>query len=113
MVAYDSRRQPDPSELLHPDTVARLRAALVEQRNAGPDPLPALSAAIESAAHEARARDLRPEALIIQLKQLAEDVGMRVAAPGFGPRGIQDWMVQACLRAYWNENPESESENEA
>ena len=103
MVAYDSRRQPDPSELLHPDTIAALRAALIAQRAAGPDPLPDLSAAVELAAREARARGLRPEALIIQLKELAEEVGIRVAAPGFGPRAIQDWMVQACLRAYWAE----------
>ena len=59
-------------ELLHPDTIAALRTALVEQRAAGPDPLPNLSAAVERAAREARARGLRPEALIIQLKELAE-----------------------------------------
>jgi hypothetical protein len=102
MVAYDSRRMPDPAFLLAPATVAALRGALEEQRVAGPDPTPALTVAIRNAATEARERQLQPEALVIQLKALADEVGL--PATGRGPDGrrvIREWMITACLRAYW------------
>jgi len=110
MVAFDSRRTPDPSQLLHPETVDALRTALAAQRAARGDATPELSEAIRAAADEARTRELPPEALLIQLKQLADDVGLSPDDPEAAkPRRIREWMVGALLRAYWasHENPES------
>jgi hypothetical protein len=110
MVAFDSRRTPDPSQLLHPETVGALRTALAAQRASRGDASPELSDAIRAAADEARARELPPEALLIQLKQLADDVGLSPDDPEAAkPRRIREWMVGALLRAYWasHENPES------
>lgn len=102
MVAYDSRRMPDPAHLLRPETVSALRAALVEQRASGIDPVPSLTEAIRAAAREARERRLPAEALIIQLKALADEVGLPLAGPEpGGRRQVREWMVTACLRAYW------------
>jgi len=109
MIAYDSRRMPDPAHLLAPATIAALRGALEEQRAAGSDPTPGLIAAINSAATEARERQLPPEALVIQLKTMADDIGL--PTPVRGPehrRVIREWMITACLRAYW---PEEQSED--
>jgi hypothetical protein len=86
--------------------VAALRAALAEQRVAGPEPTVALQRAIAAAAREARARDLPPEALLIQLKGLADEIGVRgpdqTVAPGqTQPPPVREWMVRTLLRAYW------------
>jgi len=94
---------PGPDELLRPETLAALRAALEEQRSAGSGPTPGLSEAIRTASREARERQLRPEALIIQLKALADDVGLPPSSPeGPWQRQVREWMVTACLRAYWS-----------
>lgn len=110
MVAYDSRRTPDPSQLLHPETVGALRTALTAQRTSREGASPQLTEAIRMAAIEARQRDLPPEALLIQLKQLADDVGLAADDPDAAkPRRIREWMVGALLRAYWasHESPGS------
>lgn len=102
MVAYDSRRTPDPANLLHPETIAALKAALEEQRRSGVQPVPSLTAAIRAAARESRDRCLPPEMLIIQLKAVADEVGMPpVDADRNNSRAVREWMVSACLHAYW------------
>lgn len=106
MVAYDSRRMPDPEHMLRPETIAALRAALEEQRGAGVEPVNSLSEAIRAASREARERHLPPEALLIQLKALADDVGLPLvsASPDRARRReVREWMVTACLRAYWDD----------
>lgn len=106
MVAYDSRRVPDPNHMLRPETIATLRAALEEQRAAGPEPVASLSEAIRTASREARERHLPPEALLIQLKSLADDVGLPLVPSSpdrVRRREVREWMVTACLRAYWDE----------
>lgn len=103
MVAYDSRRTPDPSKLLGRQTLEALRAALVEQRDNGGVARPGLRRAIAAAADEARARELPPETLLIQLKALADEVGLAARQPGDAPAAnVREWMVGALLRAYWN-----------
>jgi hypothetical protein len=87
---------------LHPETVEALRAALDEQRRSGTEPTAPLIAAIHAAAKECRERRLPAETLIIQLKALADDIGMpAIAAERNHPRAVREWMVAACLRAYW------------
>ncbi|HEY4131821.1 MAG TPA: hypothetical protein VGM50_14475 [Gemmatimonadaceae bacterium] len=107
MVAYDSRRALDPAQILSQESVAALRAALTDQRLAGPAPTPALQRAIVVAAREARARELPPETLLIQLKGLADEIGIlqpdQTVAPGQSRMlHVREWMVSALLRAYWH-----------
>jgi hypothetical protein len=106
MVAYDSRRALDPAQILGQETVAALRTALAEQRMAGSEPTAALQRAISAAAREARSRELPPETLLIQLKGLADEIGIRAPEHGVAPGPsraphVREWMVQALLCAYW------------
>ena len=104
MVAYDSRRMPDPSQLLLPATVHDLRAALQLQRQAGQEPVPELRVAIRLAATDARLRTLRPESMMIQLNSLLEEIAVDQTPRGPVPnRGMREWLVTACFRAYWEE----------
>ncbi len=107
MVAYDSRREPDPAQILGQETVAALRVALAAQRIAGQAPTAALQRAIVAAAREARQRELPPETLLVQLKGLADEFGIRASeqtTPVGQPKSLQvrEWMVTALLRAYWD-----------
>jgi len=103
MVAYDSRRSPNPSQLLSQETVTTLRDALVKQREAGQVPIDDLRAAIRVAVAEGHSRDLPPEALLIQLKALADDMGVAPPEPERRTRShVREWMVRALLRAYWD-----------
>lgn len=107
MVAYDSRRTPDPSQQLGDATLDQLRAGLRTQlRSSGSEPSTELQRAIEHAAREARARGLHPEALLIQLKGLADEVGLPFPEPGRARRDtVREWMIGACLRAFWESDP--------
>jgi hypothetical protein len=100
MVAYDSRWMPDPAHLLRPETEALLREALAAQRTSGDEPISALTDAIRTAAREARERQLPPEALLVQLKSLADEAGISTRG-GAEWRGVREWMVIMLLRAYW------------
>jgi hypothetical protein len=104
MFAFDSRRAFDPAHSLGQGTVATLRSALFEQRTAGQEPTAALQHAIAAAATEARGRNLAPEILLIQLKALADEVGLRPIAHATHPAmpvSVREWMVGALLRGYW------------
>jgi hypothetical protein len=102
MVAYDSRRTPDPAHMLTPDTLTALRQALEEQRDAESVPVPALVTAINLAAREARERNIAPETLLIHLKELANETRLVQSTRGFGrARDVREWMVRACLRAIY------------
>ena len=106
MVAYDSRRMPDPDKLLRPETAAALLEAFRAQLTSGDQPTAELSEAIRRAAHEARARSLPPETLIIQLKAIAEQAGVPpVLGEDESRRQIRQWMVTMSLRAYWDSQP--------
>jgi hypothetical protein len=102
MVAYDSRRTPDPAHMLTPDTLDALRQALEEQRDAESVPIPALVGAINRAAREARERNIAPETLLVHLKGLASETRLTESTRGFGrARDVREWMVRACLRAIY------------
>jgi hypothetical protein len=102
MVAYDSRRVPDPSQLLRQETVDELRAALAAQARARAEPTERLANAIRAAAHEARERTLQPEALIIQIKQLADDAGLLSEPDQHARSDFRTWMVRTLLQAYFD-----------
>lgn len=97
---------PDPANLLRPETQAQLRQALSAQREAGLAPRNELRDAIRAAAREARERQLAPEAILIQLKVLAEEIGLPAQHASTPRNDVRTWMVTTLLRAYW----ESESD---
>lgn len=104
MFAHDSRRALDPAHTLEHGTLETLRAALVDQQRVGHEPTAALQHAVAAAAAEARARHLAPEVLLIQLKTLADEVGIRPidhATQPPTPISVREWMVGALLRGYW------------
>jgi hypothetical protein len=101
MVAYDSRRLPDPDKMFSPETAAALVEAFRAQRTEGEAPIPALTEAVRNAAREARARRLPPEAVLIQLKLLAEQAGLTSTGDEDDRRRLREWMVTISLRAYW------------
>ena len=78
-----------------------LTEALREQRRAGRSPIPKLRDAICSAALEARTRDIAPEALLIQLKLLADDVGPIPTLGDVEASALREWIVSACVAAYF------------
>jgi len=96
---------PDPANVLHPETQTQLRHALSAQREAGLEPTNDLRDAIRAAAREARERQLAPEAILIQLKVLSEEIGLPMPHASTSRNDVRTWMVTTLLRAYW-ENSE-------
>ena len=101
MVAYDSRRSPDSGHRLKTETLDALAAALVEQRGAGRHPVDALRSAVATAAQEARERSIPPEALLVQLKRLADDAGLAAMIGDEQTNAVREWLVNACITAYF------------
>ena len=104
MVPQDSR-QPPPSRTLAPETSEALRVVIAERWRATEDADARLSAALVQAAHEAHERGLRPEELIIAMKTLEEEVmgrpgALRATDPD-ARRRFREWLVSACLKAYF------------
>lgn len=120
MVAYDPHRPPD-SPSLPAETVARLRDALREAlarrsptqhataaaaAGADPDPDVALCDALGDASRQARAIMVRPETLVVLLKQLEEELielepALRRVTPD-ERRRLREWVVTTCVRAYFD-----------
>jgi hypothetical protein len=101
MVAYDPRRPVDPARSLTPATRDALRSALAAQWRAPDALLPALRDVLLVAAQEARARGVRPEELIIEIKDLESRVGddSRIAARTRAR--VREWIVTTCVKAYF------------
>lgn len=103
MVAYDSRRWPDATKRLTTETLAALSAALNEQRVSGRDAVDSLRAAVGSAAREARERAIPPESLLVQLKLVADETGFPPMLGDEATNAVREWMVNACITAYYQE----------
>lgn len=91
---------PEPRPL-DAHTVERLRQAIHERRQTPAVGDDALRSALETVAAEARERALRPEELIVTLKQVIDE------APGARPssgedRRLREWIVSTCIRAYFD-----------
>ena len=104
MVAYDPRRWPDPSMRLSQPVLDALSGSLRAQRGAGREPSDALQRAIVEAANEARARNMAPETLLVQLKLLAEESGFSRELGNEEISALRERIVSACVRAYFAEN---------
>jgi hypothetical protein len=102
MVAYDPRRWPDADRRLRDETIDALRAAIKAQRLHGRTPSAELEVAIQSAARDARERNISPEVLLVQLKLVAEEAGV-YASIGIdeGMTALREWLVSACVNAYF------------
>jgi hypothetical protein len=92
---------PEPRPLSEA-TLEQLRRAVQERLrspSAGDAPL---QAALQRVAVEARERALRPEELIVTLKQVLDEApGSR--ATSSEDRRLREWIVTTCIRAYFEE----------
>jgi hypothetical protein len=81
-----------------------LSGSLLAQRGAGREPAPALRHAITEAAREARERNIAPETLLVQLKQLADETGFARELGQEETNALREKIVSACVAAYFAEN---------
>ena len=102
MAALDSRHWPDAAKRLKEDTIVALRDAIIAQRDAGREPTHVLRDAVSSAARDARERAIPPEALLVQLKMIAEEAGVPpMIGADEGATALREWLVSACVAAYY------------
>ncbi len=81
-------------------TLEQLRTALNDRRQSpaiGDEPL---QAALRVVACEARERALRPEELIVALKQLMDEP-RTVRSTSSEDRQLREWVVTTCIRVYF------------
>lgn len=90
---------PEPRPLSE-TTLEQVRRALQERRQSPGVGDSDVQAALQVMAAEARERSLRPEELIVTLKQLIDEApGNRL---GSGEdRRLREWIVTTCIRAYF------------
>jgi hypothetical protein len=104
MFADDPRPGPDPMTRLSQPVLETLSDCLRAQRAAGREPTPSLHEAITAAAAEARERNMPPEMLLVQLKHLAEEVGIVKELGQEETNALRERIVSACVAAYFAEN---------
>ena len=90
---------PESRSLSEP-TLEHLRRAIQERRQSPAIGDAPLQAALHAVAAEARERSLRPEELIVALKQIMDEP--RSARAGSGEeRQLREWIVTTCIRTYF------------
>ena len=90
---------PESRSLSEP-TLEHLRRAIQERRQSPAIGDTLLQEALHAVAAEARERSLRPEELIVALKQVMDEP--RSARGGSGEeRQLREWIVTTCIRAYF------------
>jgi hypothetical protein len=88
------------SRPLSESTLEQLRRAIQERRQSPATGDNALHAALQVVATEAREHSLRPEELIVALKQVMDEApGSRSGASE--DRRLREWMVTTCIRVYF------------
>jgi hypothetical protein len=91
---------PEPRPLSD-STLEQLRRALHERRQSQGGSDAALHQALKAIAAEARERSLRPEELIVALKQVMDEApGSRGGSSE--ERRLREWVVTTCIRAYFD-----------
>jgi hypothetical protein len=81
-------------------TLEQLRRAIQDRRQSpaiGDEPL---QTALQVVASEARERALRPEELIVTLKQLMDEPRSAKSSSS-EDRQLREWIVTTCIRAYF------------
>jgi hypothetical protein len=90
---------PEPRPLSE-STLEQVRRALQERRQSPGVGDGALQAALQVMAAEARERTIRPEELIVTLKQLIDEAPGNRSGSG-EDRRLREWIVTTCIRAYF------------
>lgn len=104
MVAYNKSTPPDRNRMLSPEIADRLRLALAARWASPGAADDELTTALTAAAVDAKSRQLRPEELLIVLKQIEVRVADSVERITTEDRErFRHWLVGACLRAYFDE----------
>jgi hypothetical protein len=105
MVPQGSNSTPDGARALSAETMDALRAVIADRWREADGAESRLAEVLTRAAHEARARAMQPEELLVTLRQLEEEL---IARPGTlrgtdpdARRRFREWMVQSCLRAWF------------
>ena len=89
------------SRSLSAPTLEHLRKAIQDRRQTPSIGDAALQEALHAVAAEARERSLRPEELIVALKQVMDEP--RPARSGsVEERQLREWIVTTCIRAYFD-----------
>ena len=110
MVAYNPRSPRDDNRSLSPDVAVRLRSALGAHWAEAEGCDAELAAALTAVAQDARARDLRPEELLLALKAIEEDVAKTLDLLETQDRDrFRIWLVGACMRAFFAESIKSDT----
>jgi hypothetical protein len=109
MNPQNSPPPPERARELSPEIVRSLRDVIAERWRALEDSDRRLQTAVRAAAAEAKTRGLRPEELIIALKTLEGEVlappGSVRAADFEARRRFREWLIAACLEAYFDAEP--------
>ncbi len=81
-------------------TLEHLRRAINDRRQTPAAGDEALQAALRAVAGEARERALRPEELIVTLKQVMDEP-RSARSSSSDERQLREWVVTTCIRAYF------------
>jgi hypothetical protein len=92
---------PESRSLSEP-TLEHLRRAIHERRASPAAGDAALQAALEVVAVEARDRAMRPEELIVALKQVMDEV-RAPRSTSSDERHLREWVVTTCIKAYFSQ----------
>ena len=90
---------PESRSLSEP-TLEQLRRAIQERRQSPAVGDAPLQEALHVVALEARERSLRPEELIVALKQVMDEPRPARSSTG-DERQLREWIVTICIRAYF------------
>jgi hypothetical protein len=103
MIAYDSRSGP-LGPTLSAETIAQLRAAIMQQWQAPESDDAGLRAALAAATAEARSRHVRPEQLILALKEILADIG-RALPPLLPAEDLRrrERLITTCIEMYFTQ----------
>jgi len=92
---------PESRPLSEP-TLEQLRKAIQDRRQSAAAGDEAVRVALRAVAAEARERSLRPEELIVALKQVLDE--SRNPKPNsIEDRQLREWVVTTCIQAYFDE----------
>ena len=92
---------PEPRPLSE-STLEQVRRAIQERRQSPAGGDGELRAALEVVALEARERAIRPEELIVTLKQVIDELPGSRSSSG-EERRLREWIVTTCIRAYFED----------
>lgn len=92
---------PEPRPLSE-STLEQVRRAIQDRRQSPAAGDAALRAALSVVACEARERSIRPEELIVALKQMIDELPGTRSSSG-EERRLREWIVTTCIHAYFDD----------